>query len=143
MERTSTESRMKKRGVLDAAERILGHFIDRPGVKNAAKRLVNDLDPESSRALMRTALWRDPDLLFTAVGAVPKVVNSLITAADELLVQVESKLTPTMRSELTRALLDDIDWETLERVLDRGRSLRRELSPLFEHRETHKLGEDR
>lgn len=141
MKRTGTEARMTRRGVLDAADRILGRFIDRPVVKNAARQMVNALDPEASRGLVRTAMWRDPDLLFTAVGAMPKVVNTLIHATDELLVQLESKLTPRMRSDLTAALLDDIDWATLDRVLDRGRKLHQEVAPLFERRLTEELEE--
>jgi hypothetical protein len=120
------------RGLLDAADRVLALFIDRPKVKHTARLMVRSLDPEASRRLVRTALWRDPDVLFTAVAGVPKVVNALLYAADEILKQLESKLTDRMRKDLAEALLDDIDWETLEGFLERSRRLRRELSPLLD-----------
>ena len=132
MDANLAEKRPRRRGILRAVTSIMGRLIDRPRVKDAARRLAIDLDPAEARELVRTAMWRDPDLLFTAVGAAPKVVNACIQAADELLIQVEDKLTVAMRGELAQAVLDDVDWEGLSRVVERSRSLGREMRPLFE-----------
>lgn len=122
----------RRRGLLRGLDRALRRSLTTPRTKDAIRLVLGRLDPENARSLVRSALWTEPELPLSLLGSVPVVCNALIAAADEALAQLEEKLTPALRRELARSLIEDLDVVTFRRVVRRVERLRRELSPLLD-----------
>lgn len=120
------------KGVLATAERALLRALRRPRTRESLRVLLRGLDPENARAVVRTALWTEPELFLSLLGSLPRAANAAIYAADELLAQLAEKLSPDLRRELVGSLLADVDHAALARVIGRARALHGELAPLLD-----------
>jgi hypothetical protein len=123
------QDKARRQGLLSEVEAALRRTLQRPKSKETLRSLLSRFDPENARALVRTALWTEPELFLSAVGAMPQVLNALIHGADEALDQIEEKMRGHMRGELVGSLIEDLDLETLGEVTRKARRLWRELSP--------------
>lgn len=120
------------KGVIDAVDRILAQLLESPAFKNSIRTILNNIDPQSARGLVRTAMWRDMNFSISCAAASPALANSLISLVDEVFCQINDKLPERMLREYTAEVLGEIDRETLDRVRENGRALYGTLAPVIE-----------
>ena len=56
------------KGIIDLTDRVLKELLKKPGFKEGVRTVLQNIDPESSRRLVRTILWQDPE--FYAYSAI-------------------------------------------------------------------------
>ena len=122
----------QERGVVDVGTRILAQLLKKPGFKDNLRAFLNNLDPQASPELVRTLLWKDPEVILGIVGALPAMANIVISAFDELLFQVREKYPPPLLNGFVEALLDEMDHDTLAHALTNTRELMEQISPIIE-----------
>jgi len=52
------------KGVIDLTDRVLKELLKKPGFKEGTRTVLQNIDPESSRRLVRTMLWQDPEFFW-------------------------------------------------------------------------------
>ncbi|HNY50207.1 MAG TPA: hypothetical protein PLV50_04815 [Smithella sp.] len=115
------------KGVIDLADRVLKELLKKPGFKEGVRTVLQNIDPESSRRLVRTMLWQDPEFFLGVLGAVPSIVNSLIQGVDEVLIQINEKFSPQLLHDFMKPLVLSIDKKTLESIVQNGKVLANQL----------------
>ncbi len=119
----------QSRGLIDAANRTLEELLSRPVFKDSLRSMIKNIDPESTRRLVNTIMWKDQEVFLALLGSIPLVANTLITALDELLAQMDQKFTPELLKGFTESILADIDLKKALSVVSRLQDLFKELSP--------------
>jgi hypothetical protein len=101
---TDTEmmTAIQTRGLVDAADRILGELIRTPKFKETVIILLNSIDPPAARRLVRTLFWGDPGLLMSIMGSLPDMVNVASEALAEMAVQMNTMPAPLLQDFLNR-----------------------------------------
>ena len=115
------------KGVIDLADRVLKELLKKPGFKEGVRTVLQNIDPEASRKLVRTMMWQDPEFFLGLLGAVPSIVNSLIQCIDELLIQFNEKFSPELLHDFIKSLILSLDKNTLESIVRNGKVLATEL----------------
>ncbi|MEA3222907.1 MAG: hypothetical protein U9P49_07065 [Thermodesulfobacteriota bacterium] len=118
------------KGIIDAINRILRELLKKPVCKNTIRSVLNSIDPESARDLVKTLIWQDPELVLSLMGAAPSIINTIIKALDEVGLQIEN-FPPDLIQNFARAIVQDIDKETMERALSNLSKIINNLSPIF------------
>ncbi len=135
--------RIPKKGIVDAITRITRELIKKPVFKNTIRSVLNSIDEENAPEMVRTLIWQDPEFVLSLVGALPSLINVIIKALDEIAIQIE-KFPPALIQDFARAIVDDIDKETMARALDNLSKIKSDLSPvfaeLFEEKEMEQRG---
>lgn len=119
------------RGLLEATERNLSVLLADPGFKDDLRAIISAIDPEGAPAIVRTILWRDPEVVLGILGALPEIINALVNAADELVVQVREKFTPELLESFVGSILNDVDSERIAHLIAEARPLLDLLLPLL------------
>lgn len=101
---TETMTAIQTRGLVDAADRILGELIRTPKFKEAVLILLNSIDPPAARSLVRTLFWDDPALLMSLMGSLPGIVNLVGEALAEVAAQMSSMPAPLLQNFLDRVI---------------------------------------
>ena len=70
------------KGVIDLTDRVLKELLKKPGFKENIRTVLQNIDPDSGRRLVRTLMWQDPEFFLGVLGAVPVVANTLIQCVD-------------------------------------------------------------
>jgi hypothetical protein len=112
-----------KKGVIDLTDRVLKELLKKPGFKESVRTVLQNIDPESSRRLVRTMMWQDPEFFLGVLGAVPSVVNSLTQCVDELLIQLNEKFSPQLLHDFMKSIVLSLDKDTLESIVRNGKLL--------------------
>jgi len=120
------------RGLIDAADRSLEELLSRPVFKDSLRSIIKNIDPESARRLVNTIMWKDQEVLLALMGSLPLIANTIITALDELLAQMNQKFSPELLKGFTESILADIDIDKLLNVTSRFQELKNELSPVLD-----------
>lgn len=120
------------KGLINASNRILQRLIDSPRFGRIAKASMASIDPTEARPLVRTLLWRDPDLSLSLAGMAPKAANVLIAAADTAVAEVSERISPEVVTEFVRSMLAEVDVASLRRLTENSRMLGQKLAPLWE-----------
>ena len=120
------------RGLIDAADRSLEELLSRPVFKDSLRSIIKNIDPESARRLVNTIMWKDQEVLLALLGSLPLIANTIITALDELLAQVNQKFPPELLKGFAESILADIDIDKLSSVTSRFQDLKNELSPVLD-----------
>jgi len=115
------------KGVIDLTDRVLKELLKKPGFKEGTRTVLQNIDPESSRRLVRTMLWQDPEFFLGLLGAVPSIANSLIQCVDELLIQLNEKFSPQLLHDYMKSIVLSLDKETLESIVRNGKLLATQL----------------
>ncbi|PKN53724.1 MAG: hypothetical protein CVU55_00955 [Deltaproteobacteria bacterium HGW-Deltaproteobacteria-13] len=115
------------KGVIDLTDRVLRELLKKPGFKEGVRTVLQNVDPESSRKLVRTMMWQDPEFFLGLLGAVPSIVNSLTQGVDELLVQLNEKFSPQLLHDFIKSIVLSLDKKTLESIVRNGKVLATEL----------------
>jgi len=119
------------RGLIDAANRTLEEILSRPVFKDSLRSMIKNIDPESTRGLVNTIMWKDQEVLLSLLGSLPLIANTLIIALDELLTQVDQKFPLELLKGFSESILDDIDIGKALSVVSRLQGLFNELSPVL------------
>jgi hypothetical protein len=120
------------KGVVDLIDRILKELLKKPGFKNAMRTILQNIDPESMRSLVRTSMWEDPEMFLAILGAIPATINAVITGLDELIIQLRTKFSPELLHDFVKSLVISIDKKTLKNVIENGKGLSKELLEVAE-----------
>jgi len=120
------------KGVVDLIDRILKELLKKPGFKNAMRTILQNIDPESMRSLVRTSMWEDPEMFLAILGAIPATINAVITGLDELIIQLRTKFSPELLHDFVKSLVISIDKKTLKNVIENGKGLSKELFEVAE-----------
>lgn len=115
------------KGVIDLTDRIFQELLKKPGFKDGVRTVLQNIDPESGRRLVRTMMWQDPEFFLGLLGAVPSIFNSLIQCLDELLIQLNDKFSPLLLHDFMKSLVLSIDKKSLESIVRNGKVLATEL----------------
>ncbi len=115
------------KGVIDLTDRVLKELLKKPGFKEGVRTVLQNIDPESSRRLVRTMLWQDPEFFLGVLGAVPAIANSFIQCVDELLIQLNEKFSPQLLHDYMKSIVLSLDKETLESIVRNGKLLATQL----------------
>lgn len=111
------------KGVIDLTDRVLKELLKKPGFKENVRTVLQNIDPESSRRLVRTMMWHDPEFFLGVLGAVPSIANSLVQCVDELLIQLNEKFSPQLLHDFMKSIVLSLDKETLESIVRNGKVL--------------------
>lgn len=122
------------KGVIDLADRVLSQLLNSATFKNNIRLVMNNLDPESARRLVRTVMWRDMEFSLSWVASSPALINTVIKLVDEVLNQINDKFPESMLTTFMRDVLADIDRETLDRAREKALSMYGILAPLIEEK---------
>jgi hypothetical protein len=120
------------RGIIDSQSRILGELLEKTAFKDGLRHFLRNIDPENSPNLVRTFLGKDIEVALALMSALPALANAVILALDELISQVREKFPPALLAAFVQSLLEDIDRESLARVMKEAKDLGEDLSPVFE-----------
>lgn len=115
------------KGVIDLTDRVLKELLKKPGFKEGVRTVLQNIDPESSRKLVQTMMWQDPEFFLGVLGSVPSIVNALSQCADELLGQFNEKFSPQLRHDFMKSIVLSLDKKTLESIVRNGKVLATEL----------------
>jgi hypothetical protein len=116
-----------KNGVIDLTDRILKELLRKPWFKDNIRTILQNIDPESSRSLVRTFMWKDPELFLALLGAIPAVANAFIKGIDELLIQLKEKFSPELLHDFVKSIVLEIDRKTIENIIQNGKGLTMQL----------------
>lgn len=94
----------QRRGWLDLGDRVARRLLDSPRFRRDVEIVRDHVDPDEAPGLVRTLIWTDPGLTLSLVGAAPRVINTLIEALRETVVQVEGLPAPAVREFLDETL---------------------------------------
>lgn len=115
------------KGVIDLTDRVLKELLKKPGFKEGVRTVLQNIDPESGRRLVRTMMWQDMEFFLGVLGAVPSIANSLIQCVDELLIQLNEKFSPQLLHDFMKSIVLSLDKETLESIVRNGKVLTTQL----------------
>ena len=115
------------KGVIDLTDRVLKELLRKPGFKEGVRMVLQNVDPESSRKLVRTFMWQDPEFFLGVLGAVPSIVNSLTQCVDEMLIQLNEKFSPQLLHGFIKSIVLSLDKKTLESIVRNGKVLATQL----------------
>ncbi|HPV50307.1 MAG TPA: hypothetical protein PLB14_11405 [Smithellaceae bacterium] len=111
------------KGVIDLTDRVLKELLKKPGFKENIRTVLQNIDPDSGRRLVRTLMWQDPEFFLGVLGAVPAVANTLIQCVDELLIQLNEKFSPQLLHDFMKSIVLSLDKDTLENIVRNGKLL--------------------
>ena len=111
------------KGVIDLADRVLKEMLKKPGFKEGVRTVLQNIDPEASRRVVRTMMWQDLEFFLGLLGAVPSIVNSLTQCLDELLIQLNEKFSPQLLHGFMKSIVLSLDKKTLESIVSNGKLL--------------------
>lgn len=115
------------KGVIDLTDRVLKELLKKPGFKEGVRTVLQNVDPDASRRLVKTLMWQDPEFFLGLLGAVPSVVNSVLQGVDEMLIQINEKFSPLLLHDFMKALIVSIDKKTMESIMVNGKQLTTQL----------------
>ena len=111
------------KGVIDLASRILKELLKKPSFKDGVRTVITNIDPESSRQFVRTLMWQDPEFFLGLISALPPAVNAALCGIDELLIQLQEKMSPLLLHDFLHSMASLVDREPLERIIKNGKEL--------------------
>ena len=115
------------KGVIDLADRVLKELLKKPGFKEGVRTVLQNIDPEASRRVVRTMMWQDPEFFLGVLGAVPSIVNSLTQCVDEMFIQLNEKFSPQLLHGFIKSIVLSLDKKTLESIVRNGKVLATQL----------------
>jgi hypothetical protein len=117
-------------GILEKQIRVADELLASTTFKDSLRLFLKNINPEAGPVLVRTLMGRDVEVPLAVISAVPVVANCLIQIAMELVVQVRKYPAP-MLTAMTESLLQDVDRETLARLIREIRELGKDMAPVF------------
>jgi hypothetical protein len=120
------------KGVIYLTDRVFKELLKKPGFKEGVRTVLQNIDSESSRKLVRTMMWQDPEFFLGLLGAVPSIANVLIQSLDELLIQLNEKFSSQLLHDFMKSLVSSIDKKSLESISRNGKLLATELWTIAE-----------
>lgn len=100
----SMDVSIEKKGMIDAADRILKELMRTPKFKESLIIILSNIDPPAVRGLVRTLFWEDPGVLLSLFGALPEIINTATQALAEMIAQMGSLPAPLLQDFLRKVL---------------------------------------
>jgi hypothetical protein len=119
-------------GFIETRSRIIDELLEKTAFKDSLRHFLKNIDPNSCAELVRTLLGKDIEVPLALAGALPVIANCFIKAGHELIVQVRDKFSPELLTSFVESLLDEIDKDTLARLIAESRALGNDLAPVFQ-----------
>ena len=88
---------------------LIRELIRKPLVKGMLRRHLKDITPEGARAMVKTILWQDIEVILGIVGSMPAFINAAAAAVGTLADEVNEKLSPELIKGFAESLLKDVD----------------------------------
>lgn len=117
-------------GIMEKQIRVADELLASTTFKDSLRLFLKNMDPESGPLLVRTIMGKDAEVPIAVISAMPVVANCLIQIAMELVLQVR-KYPASMLAGMTESLLQDVDKETLARLIREIRELGKDMAPVF------------
>ena len=111
------------KGVIDLADRVLKELLKKPAFKDGVRTVITNIDPSSSRQFVRTLMWQDPEFFLGLISALPPIVNTALSCIDELLIQLQEKMSPLILHDFLHSMASSVDREPLERIIKNSKEL--------------------
>ncbi len=117
-------------GMLENQTKVAEELLASTSFKDSLRLFLKNIDPESGPALVRTLMGKDVEVPMAVMSAMPLIANCLIKIAMELVMQVRKYPAPLLTG-MTESLLQDVDRETLVRLIREMRELGKDMAPVF------------
>jgi len=95
---------------------VLKEILDTPFIKEMLWKSLVNINPKNGAELVRTLLWEDVGVALALVDGLPAIINYLIGALSEVIIQAEEKFPPPMLLAVIQALREDLDTEPLHKA---------------------------
>ena len=118
-------------GLVKMTGTVVERLIESPNFKENVKAVLRNIDPGESSDLVKTLLWKDPELFLAMLGALPVFLNVMIRVIDEMLNEINEKFSPELLHDFVQSLADDIDKDSARRLLKNGTIMFTALAPVF------------
>jgi hypothetical protein len=118
-------------GYIETRSRILDELLEKTAFKDNLRLFLKNIDPNSCAQLVRTLLGKDIEVPLALTGALPVFANCFIKAGYELITQLREMFPPPLLASFVDSLLDEIDKDTLARLIAESRALGNDLAPVF------------
>jgi len=120
------------RGIIDASNRIISELLKKTTFKENLKAFEQNIDPDNSPELIRTLLWQDVEVPMGLASMLPVIANSFIKAFDEASAQIMDKFPEPLLQGFVRSLADEIDKESLCRLVRNMNILLEQIRPVLD-----------
>lgn len=117
-------------GILENQTSVAEELLANASFKDSLRLFLKNIDPESGPALVRTLMGKDVEVPLAVMSAMPAIANCLIRMAMEMVAQIRKYPAP-MLTGMTESLLQDVDRETLARLIGEIRELGKDMAPVF------------
>ncbi|MCX5850439.1 MAG: hypothetical protein NT072_00040 [Deltaproteobacteria bacterium] len=118
-------------GLVKMTGTVVERLIESPNFKENVKAVLRNIDPGESSDLVKTLLWKDPELFLAMLGALPVLLNVMIRLMDEMLNEINEKFSPELLRDFVQSLADDIDKDSARRLVKNGTIMYTALAPVF------------
>ena len=98
-----------------ASSRVMSQLLKTPAFKDLLMLSMKELDPKEPRELVKTLMWEDSALSFSALGMIPQDLNFLTAFLDELGLQLQN-MPPEMFREFVAGMEEKVDKDTLKNL---------------------------
>jgi len=88
---------------------LIRELIRKPLLKGMLRRNLKNITPDGARAMVKTILWQDIEVILGIVGSLPACINAAAAAAGTLADEVNEKLSPELIKGFAESLLKDVD----------------------------------
>ena len=117
-------------GILENQTNVAEELLASTSFKDSLRLFLKNIDPESGPALVRTLMGKDVEVPMAVMSAMPLIANCLIKIAMEMVVQIRKYPAPLLTG-MTQSMLQDVDRETLVRLISVVRHLGKYMAPVF------------
>lgn len=117
-------------GMIEGRRKAAEELLASTTFKDGLRLFLKNIDPDAAPGLVRTLMGTDAEVPLALMSAFPAVANCLIKAAMEFLTLLRQYPAP-MFTGMVEALLQDIDADTLLKLIGEARDVGRDLSPVL------------
>jgi hypothetical protein len=93
---------------------LITELIRKPLIKGMLRGRLKGITPEGARAMVRSVLWQDIEVILGIAGSLPSSINAIAAAVGALADEVNGKLSPELIRGFAESLLKDVDQDILK-----------------------------
>jgi len=101
-----------RQGPIEGSSRVLRELLRTPNFKKSIRIILNEMDPENAKLLVRTLMWEDPELFLGLLSSAPSLVNVAVEGTRELSSQM-SDFPPALLAGFLTELVRGVDAESV------------------------------
>ncbi|HOO71173.1 MAG TPA: hypothetical protein PK926_05365 [Spirochaetota bacterium] len=96
---------------------VISEILATPFIKEMLRESINSARSSSSRDVIKNIMWQDMEFFFSMIGALPLIVNSVISAVEEMGAQIDDKIEPGLLRDYMGEVIGGIDTASVSRAL--------------------------